>query len=87
MSETVTVYSKPNCVQCTGTYRFLDKAGIQYKVVDLTETPAALEYVSEELGYSQAPVVVVDDHNHWAGFRPDLITTLAQSLALNESAS
>jgi len=23
--------------------------------------------------------VVVDDHNHWAGFRPDLIAALVQS--------
>nr|WP_181716143.1 glutaredoxin-like protein NrdH [Cryobacterium sp.]QJS06277.1 glutaredoxin [Cryobacterium sp.] len=70
----MTVYSKPNCVQCTATYRALDGSGIQYQVIDLTTNPAALEYVMEELGYSQAPVVVVDEHDHWSGFRPDKIT-------------
>ena len=80
MSEIVTVYSKPNCVQCTGTYRFLDNAGIEYRVVDLNETPSALEYVTEDLGYSQAPVVVVDDHNHWSGLRPDKIAALAAAM-------
>lgn len=67
------VYSKPSCVQCTATYRALDAKGIEYTVVDLTTNPAALEYVMDELGYSAAPVVVASDHDHWSGFRPDLI--------------
>lgn len=74
--QEITVYSKPKCVQCDATYRALDKAKIPYRVVDLTATPAALEYVSEELGYGQAPVVVVDDQEHWSGFRPDKISEL-----------
>ncbi|WP_199182194.1 glutaredoxin domain-containing protein [Cryobacterium sp. M91] len=73
MSEMVTVYSKPACVQFTMTYRALDRAGVTYTVVDVTENAAALEYVSEDLGYSSAPIVVVDEHSHWAGFRPDRI--------------
>lgn len=84
MGEMVTVYSKPACIQCTMTYRALDKAGVTYTVVDVTESAAALEYVSEELGYSAAPIVVVNDHNHWAGFRPDRIAALAQSRMLEE---
>lgn len=74
MSQSViTVYSKPRCVQCTATYRYLDARGIEYRVVDVTQSEAALAYVSEDLGYSAAPVVVVDDQNHWSGFRPDRI--------------
>ena len=83
MSEMV-VYSKPACIQCTMTYRALDRAGVTYTVVDVTENAAALEYVSEDLGYSAAPIVVVDDHNHWAGFRPDLIAALAQNRTLKD---
>ena len=56
------VYSKPNCVQCNATYRALDAKNIPYRVVDLSEDDAALEYV-KELGYAQAPVVVVDDED------------------------
>ncbi|WP_077490863.1 glutaredoxin-like protein NrdH [Sinomonas mesophila] len=77
----VTVYSKPACVQCTATKRALDSKGIAYTEVDVTQSPSALEYISDELGYSQAPVVVVDDHNHWSGFRPDLIDRLAATAA------
>ena len=32
----VTVYTKPNCVQCKATFRALDKAGIDYTAVDIT---------------------------------------------------
>jgi glutaredoxin-like protein NrdH len=45
------------------TYRALNKARVTYRVVDVTENDAALEYVSENLGYSAAPIVVVE-HNH-----------------------
>ena len=74
MSEaTVIVYSKPDCSACRVTYRALESKGIPYRVVDVTESAAALEYITQELGYSQAPVVVVDDNDHWSGFRPDKI--------------
>ncbi len=70
----VTVYSKPACVQCDATYRALDKHGIAYDVVDLTQDPTALELV-RSLGYLQAPVVIAGN-THWSGFRPDQITAL-----------
>jgi glutaredoxin-like protein NrdH len=76
----VTVYSKPRCVQCTATYTALDAAGIAYNVVDVSEEAAAAEYVTDELGYRQAPVVVVSDTEHWSGFRPDLIERLKNTL-------
>lgn len=50
----ITVYTKPACVQCNATYRALDKAGIEYSVVDITEDPEARDYVMA-LGYLQAP--------------------------------
>lgn len=76
---TVTVYTKPACVQCNATYRALDKKGITYKSVDISADPAALEHVLS-LGYQQAPVVITDA-DHWSGFRPDKIEELAESLS------
>lgn len=73
MSAAVTVYSKPRCVQCEATKRALTKAGINYDEVDLTTNPDLIAWITDELGYAQAPVVVVDDDNHWCGFRPDKI--------------
>lgn len=40
------------------------------------ENAAAREWVMEDLGYKEAPIVVVNDHNHWSGFRPDKILAL-----------
>ena len=71
----VTVYTKPACVQCNATYRALDKNGVTYKTVDISQDSEALERV-RALGYMQAPVVMTDSE-HWSGFRPDKISELA----------
>ena len=75
----IAVYSKPSCVQCTATYRALDKQGIEYEVFDVSVDEKALAAV-KDLGYMQAPVVVTED-DHWSGFRPDKIATLSAELA------
>lgn len=71
---TVTVYSKPACVQCTATTRALDARGIAYTLIDLTADPDAYQLVTS-LGYRQAPVVIADAH-HWSGYQPDKIASL-----------
>ncbi|NLE81896.1 MAG: glutaredoxin-like protein NrdH [Rhodococcus sp.] len=75
----ITVYTKPACVQCNATYKALDKAGIDYNVVDISEDADARDYVMA-LGYLQAPVVVAGD-DHWSGFRPDRIKSLSANAA------
>ena len=80
---TVVVYTTGDtCVQCRLTKQVMDAVGVAYADIDLTDPryAAARGYVTEELGYSSAPVVVVDDHDHWAGFRPDRIKQLAASI-------
>ncbi|GAB4999690.1 redoxin NrdH [Mycobacterium avium subsp. hominissuis] len=74
MSGTVTVYTKPACVQCNATYKALDKQGIVYSKVDISVDSEARDYVIA-LGYLQAPVVVAGN-DHWSGFRPDRIKGL-----------
>ena len=70
----ITVYSKPACVQCTATTRALSAKGIDFALIDLTEDEQAMAHIAE-LGYRQVPVVTTAD-DHWAGFRPDKIATL-----------
>ncbi|UWM74881.1 glutaredoxin-like protein NrdH [Rhizobium sp. WSM4643] len=72
---TITVYSKPACVQCIATYRALDRLGVDYDIVDISEDAEALDRV-RSLGYMQAPVVIAGEQ-HWAGFRPDMISALS----------
>lgn len=72
---TVTVYSKPSCVQCNATMRELDKKGVNYSVIDVTEDQAAYDHVIE-LGAQQVPVVETEAE-HWTGYRPDKISGLS----------
>lgn len=76
---TITVYTKPSCVQCRATYRALDSKGLEYRILDLTADDAAMEMV-KALGHLQAPVVITED-DHWSGFRPDKIAALAARAA------
>ena len=72
---TITVMTRPACVQCRATYRALDAKGIDYEILDLSEDASALEK-AKSLGHLQAPVVITDE-DHWSGFRPDKIDELA----------
>lgn len=74
----VTLYTKPDCIQCTMTKKGLDRAGVTYDTIDLTTNPQALEHV-KQLGYMAAPVVQsnTDRDVHWAGFNPDQIAKVS----------
>ncbi|WP_022869017.1 glutaredoxin-like protein NrdH [Schaalia vaccimaxillae] len=76
---TITVYSKPRCPQCDATMRALDKQGLDYTKIDVTQDADALELI-KGLGYQQAPVVMAGD-DHWSGFRPDRIKAAAAAAA------
>ncbi len=75
---TITVYSKPRCVQCDATVRALDRSGVSYLTVDVTVDAEALAYI-KGLGYNQAPVVIAGSE-HWSGFRPDRLAAVAAAM-------
>lgn len=72
----VTVYTKPSCVQCDQTKRFLDKTGVKYDTIDITEDQAALDKILA-MGFKAAPVVITDNDS-WAGFNPAKLNKLAE---------
>lgn len=72
----VTVYTKPSCVQCDQTKRFLDKVNIPYDTIDITENQEAFDKVIS-MGFKAAPVVITDNDS-WAGFNPAKLTKLAE---------
>lgn len=79
----VTVYTVGSaCIQCSLTENVLAELGIRFVECDITreENRAARDYVVGDLGYMRAPVVVVDEHDHWAGFQPDELKRLATHL-------
>lgn len=89
---TVTVYSTGDgCPWCVRTCSCLRLAGIPFTLIDLSASAnaPAREFVTDDLGYSAAPVVVVDQEpqHHWSGFRPDLIQQLSKWALLPSDAT
>lgn len=70
----VRVYTQPSCVQCTATYRKLNSLGVEFDTIDVSTDESALAFV-RELGYQQAPVVVVGSE-HWSGYQPDRLEAI-----------
>ncbi len=70
----ITVYAKPYCPQCDATKRQLERQGIEYSVIDITQDEQALGQLLQA-GFAQAPVVVTEQEA-WSGYRPDKIRNL-----------
>ena len=80
MDEPITVYTTgPSCARCTLTKNVLTTRGIAFVEVNIRENEVARAYVVEEFGYTEAPVVVITDEDHWSGFRPDHIDRMASN--------
>lgn len=75
----VTVFTKLKCEPCNATKRKLDKLGVRYTAIDVTESPEAVARL-KALGYLGAPVVQCGDM-HWQGYSPDKCKQLADNLA------
>jgi glutaredoxin-like protein NrdH len=52
----------------------LDKNGVEYTTVDITQDQGAYDKVVS-MGFMSAPVVISGVHS-WSGFKPDLINSL-----------
>ena len=76
----LTVYSKPNCMQCEMTKIWLTQNKIPFEVVDTGANPGALELL-RHYGWQTLPVVTLDDElgdktKTWAGFQIDKLEAL-----------
>ena len=78
--STITMYSKPGCVQCRATARGFAKAGVAIDIIDVSTDPTAAAMLTD-WGYLSVPVIVTPDGQHWAGHRPDRITAAARAAA------
>lgn len=70
----ITVYTKPQCVQCDATKRWLDSKGLAYDTIDITEDQEAFDKIVS-LGFRAAPVVD-SPVGSWSGFNPDKLSQL-----------
>lgn len=76
----INVYTMPGCPQCKQTKRWLDNHNIAYNEIDITTDREAYLYITDALGYKQAPVVEVDREEHWSGFNKENLEWLARYL-------
>lgn len=74
----VTIWTKPQCVQCTQSKKLMDKLGIRYEEMNLERHPDTLQAFIDA-GYTAAPIVVTDN-KVWSGFRMNKIQSLANYL-------
>lgn len=74
--KNVTVYSKPNCMQCDFTKKFLDDNDVAYQVINVYEDETALNKI-KEMGFQSLPVVEIEGEEPFFGFRPDRLEALA----------
>lgn len=72
----VTVYSKPNCMQCNFTKKYLEEHQINFTMIDVSEDDKALDTV-KSMGFQSLPVVVIEGEEPFFGFRPDRLSQLA----------
>lgn len=74
----VIVYTRPGCVQCRATTNLLDRKGVAYELIDISDKPEIATSLQAE-GHKSLPVVFVNDgmiQESWVGFRPDRIKQL-----------
>lgn len=76
----LTVYSKPRCMQCEMTKKWLNQNKIEFENVDIEANPGAFELL-KHYGFKSLPVVVIDDEFNdpskaWTGFQVDKLERL-----------
>ena len=76
---TVTVYSKPDCVQCRYTKKELESKSLPYKEIDITQDEDARKLL-QDMGIQMLPAVCVDsgigEVEWWAGFKIEKLRAL-----------
>lgn len=74
----IKVYSKPNCMQCEFTKKYLDDNNVEYVSVDINAEPGITEYLKDQ-GYQSMPVVEYKNVS-FTGFRPDKLAEIVEEL-------
>ena len=68
----ITIYSKPNCMQCEFSKKYLNDKGIEFKEINVFEDAESLGMLRDE-GFSQMPVVSIGGEFH-TGFQPNILS-------------
>lgn len=75
----VTVWSKPMCVQCNGVKRWLTKEGVEYEAKELLDDLEKLTEFQDQ-GFLQAPIVESSVRETFSGFQPGALEEIRAAL-------
>ena len=67
----IKVYSKPNCMACNFSKKYLEDRGVEFEEIDVFKNAEALAMLRDK-GFSQMPVVSIDGEFH-TGFQPNIL--------------
>ena len=67
----ITIYSKPNCMACNFSKKYLEDKGIEFKEINVFEDDKALAMLRDK-GFSEMPVIDVNGEFH-TGFQPNIL--------------
>lgn len=71
MSQGISVYGRPGCVQCKYTVKEFENINVPIDYIDISVNEVAAEHI-KSLGFSTLPVVDTGTEN-WAGLKVDRI--------------
>ena len=72
----ITIYSKPNCMACNFSKKYLTDKGVEFEEIDVFKNAEALAMLRDK-GFSQMPVVVIDGEFH-TGFQPNILAKVVE---------
>jgi glutaredoxin len=72
MDKKITIYSRETCYYCTKAKNYLDKQGVNYKVVNVSKFPEEMEKMIKATGYKGVPQIKIGEE--WVvGYNPKQI--------------
>ncbi len=73
----IVVYSKPDCMQCDFTKKYLEEAGVGFETKDVSASPEALAEL-KSMNFMSVPVVVAEGFEAFSGFRIDVLEKIVK---------
>ena len=67
----IKVYSKPNCMACNFSKKYLEDRGVEFEEIDVFKNAEALAMLRDK-GFAELPVVDVNGEFH-TGFQPNIL--------------
>ena len=72
----ITIYSKPNCMACNFSKKYLEDKGVEFKEINVFEDKEALAMLRDK-GIAEMPAVDINGEFH-TGFQPNILAKVVE---------